>query len=363
MTPKGAVAACCLLFACFFSDVLSAVQAEETRWGRRNFLLDVDTGVDDAMAITLAASSPNVCVLAITVVAGNTNLSNAYNNTLRVLEAINRTDIPVYKGADRPIDGLWNYEEVYFGPDNFGNASSLYPMGNNSAPDPDTYGYLKMMEIIKNNSGDLTLVLLGPLTNLAIALLVEPNLTENVTAIYILGGNICGRGNILPGSEFNFLTDPEAALVVLQRAQCPVYIIPWETVLKSTVPWATYYSITNRTEPSPLQKFLRDITNYTVNCCMEKSTGFNLGDYLAVLAAIDNSSITDTVVNRVSVELTGTHTRGQLVHGWLDYMIPEVKRNATIITGFNASITEEYFNRTFNQGSQEFETSKLCCVR
>uniref|UniRef100_A0A023FDF8 Putative inosine-uridine preferring nucleoside hydrolase n=1 Tax=Amblyomma cajennense TaxID=34607 RepID=A0A023FDF8_AMBCJ len=226
MAPKGATAACCLFFACFFSDVLSAVRADGANGKRQNLLLDVDTGVDDAMAITLAASSPNVCVLAITVVAGNTNLSNAYNNTLRVLQAINRTDIPVYKGADRPIDGRWDYEEIYFGPDNFGNASSLYPMGNNSAPDPNTYGYLKMIEVIKNSSNDLTLVLLGPLTNLAIALLVEPNLTENVTAIYILGGNIYGRGNILPGSEFNFLTDPEAALVVLQRALCPVYSRP-----------------------------------------------------------------------------------------------------------------------------------------
>ncbi|KAH7960814.1 hypothetical protein HPB49_023586 [Dermacentor silvarum] len=284
-------------------------------------LMDVDTGVDDAMALTLAATSPNVSIEAITVVAGNTNLSNAYNNTMRVLEQINRTDIPVYLGADRPIDGFWDYEAIYFGEDNFGNAGGKYAMGNNPAQDPDKHGYLKMIEIIKNSSNDLTLMLLGPLTNLAIALLVEPDLTENVSAIYILGGNIYGKGNIKPGSEFNFLTDPEAALVVLQRALCPVYIVPWEAVLDATVPWDIYYNITNQT--GQLQTFLRDITNHTVHCCLTESPGFSLGDWLAALAAIVPGSVTKSLQSRVSVELTGTHTRGQLVHGWMPYMLTE----------------------------------------
>ncbi|KAL1428695.1 hypothetical protein MTO96_003039 [Rhipicephalus appendiculatus] len=222
--------------------------------------MDVDTGVDDAMAITFAGTSPNVCLEAITVVAGNTNLSNAYNNTLRVLKQINRTDVPVYKGADRPIDGFWNYEAVYFGEDNFGNAGHLYEMGDNSAGDIHQYGYVKMMELIKNQTNQLTLLMLGPLTNLAIALLVEPNITQQVKAIYILGGNIYGKGNILPGSEFNFLTDPEAALVVLQRAECPVYIIPWETVI--------FHNITNKT--GELQQFLFNISNHTVQCCHDR---------------------------------------------------------------------------------------------
>ncbi|XP_077508365.1 nucleoside hydrolase-like [Amblyomma americanum] len=311
-----------IVFACLFGNVLSTRGPRFPTTRPLKLLLDVDTGVDDALAITMAATSADVCLEAITVVAGNTNLSTAYDNTLRVLRVINRTDIPVYKGADRPIDGLWDYEETYFGPDNFGNASSLYPMGPNAAPDPGTYGYLKMIELIKNSPKELTLVLLAPLTNLAIALLVEPHLTQNVSAIYILGGNIYGRGNILPGSEFNFLTDPEAALVVLQRAECPVYIVPWETVLESTVPWGAYYNITNRTDPGPLQKFLGDITTFTVECCLDKNTGFDLGDGLAVLAAMEPQSITKNVEHRVTVELTGTHTRGQLVHGWLDYMIP-----------------------------------------
>uniref|UniRef100_G3MR71 Inosine/uridine-preferring nucleoside hydrolase domain-containing protein n=1 Tax=Amblyomma maculatum TaxID=34609 RepID=G3MR71_AMBMU len=340
---------------------LRMTRTVQTSMAPMNLLLDVDTGVDDAMAIILAASTPHVCIKAITVVAGNTNLSNAYNNTLRVLNVINRTDIPVYKGADRPIDGFWDYEEIYFGPDNFGNASSLYPMGNNVTQDLDKYGYMQMIEIIKNNPKNITLVLLGPLTNLAIALLVEPRLTVNVSAIYILGGTIHGRGNILPGSEFNFLTDPEAALVVLQRALCPVHIIPWETVLQSTIPWGVYENITNNTTPGPLRKFLRDITSLTVDCCMEKRTGFNLGDWIAMLAVVEPQSVTKSLEHRVSVELTGTHTRGQLVHGWLHYMLTEVDRNATIIIEFNRSVYIKYFKDTFDHPSMRYTDAQMCC--
>uniref|UniRef100_A0A224Z021 Inosine-uridine preferring nucleoside hydrolase n=1 Tax=Rhipicephalus zambeziensis TaxID=60191 RepID=A0A224Z021_9ACAR len=309
-------------------------------------LMDVDTGVDDAMAITFAGTSPNVCLEAITVVAGNTNLSNAYNNTLRVLKQINRTDVPVYKGADRPIDGFWNYEAVYFGEDNFGNAGHLYDMGENKAGDIHQYGYVKMMELIKNQTKQLTLMMLGPLTNLAIALLVEPNITQQVKAIYILGGNIYGKGNILPGSEFNFLTDPEAALVVLQRAECPVYIVPWETVLDSVVPWVIFHNITNKT--GELQQFLFNISNHTVQCCHDGRTGYSLGDWMAMLAAVVPDSVIDSVQHRVSVELTGTQTRGQLVHAWMPYMLTEVKRNVTIIKKFNQSIVNEYFSKTFD---------------
>lgn len=342
----------CVIFSTLYS--FNAANSIDSGFSKRNeclrLITDVDTGVDDAMALTLAVSSPYVSIELITVVAGNTNLSNAYNNTLRTLRVLNRTDISVYKGADRPIDGFWDYEEVYFGADNFGNANSKYPMGNNSAKDPDIYGYVKMIDLIKNSTnGSLTLMMLGPLTNLAIALLVEPTLTDKLKAIYILGGNNCGRGNILPGSEFNFLTDPEAALVVVQRATCPVIIIPWETVLQTTVSWDVYYNITSKN--STLPTFLRDITNHTIETVLKPtgSTGFNLGDFLAMLAAVAPESINKTVQHRVSVELTGTHTRGQLVHAYMPYMLPEVSRNVTIVQAFNRAVVEYYFNKTFNR--------------
>lgn len=216
----------------------SAHSTAKTRRGRPSvrLLLDVDTGVDDAMAITLATRLPNVHLEAITVVAGNGNLSTSYDNTLRTLNAIDRTDVPVYRGADRPIDGRWETEKTYFGPDNFGGVSAQYPMSRNTATDPHTAGYVKMIELAKKNKGQQALVVMAPLTNLAIALLMTPDTLEGIGHVYILGGTLYGKGNVNPTAEFNFFTDPEAALVVLQRATCPVTIIPWEAVLQATVP-------------------------------------------------------------------------------------------------------------------------------
>lgn len=101
--------------------------------------------------------------------------------------------IPVFKGADRPIDGRWQYEAFFFGNDSFGGVATQYPMGKNPAVKNMTYAPLKMIELIREYPGEFTLVLLGPLTNLAIALLADPYLTEDVRDIFILGGNYEGK--------------------------------------------------------------------------------------------------------------------------------------------------------------------------
>ncbi|KAH7960815.1 hypothetical protein HPB49_023587 [Dermacentor silvarum] len=367
----------CIRFACA-ALILAVNTAAVLSVGPNNrdpclrLLLDVDTGVDDALAITLAARLSNVCIEAITVVAGNADLPTGYNNTLRTLNVINRTKVPVYKGADRPIDGHWDTEKTYFGPDNFGGVSAQYPMSRNPAGDPQTPGYIKMIELVKKNRGQQTLVLMAPLTNLAIALLAAPEISEGIRHIYILGGTLYAKGNANPTAEFNFFTDPEAALVVLDRATCPITIIPWEAALQATVPWAipklsckppyltpsifcfshsqnTYYSITNKS--GKLQKFLRDITTHTVQCCLsggQSPGGFSVGDFLAVLAAAVPESVTKTLEHRVNVERCGEYTRGQLVHAWEPKILPEVKRNVTIVESFDVGIVEKYFKYSFD---------------
>ncbi|XP_075559902.1 nucleoside hydrolase-like [Dermacentor variabilis] len=312
-------------------------------------LLDVDPGVDDALAITLAATLQNVTIEAITVVAGNAELETAYNNTLRTLNVLNRTDVPVFKGADRSIDGYGSTEKIYFGHDNFGNVSAQYPMSSNPNNGSQT-GYAKMIQMAKENPGELTFILVGPLTNMAIALLVEPEFSENIRHVYILGGTLYAKGNVRPSAEFNFFTDPEAALIVLQRTTCPITIIPWEASLQAPVPWDTFYSITNQT--GALQKFLRDITNHTVQCCLsggQSPGGFSLGDFLAVLAAAVPKSVNQTVQNRVEVERCGMQTRGTLVHAWASQTLPHVKRNVTIVESFDVDFVVKYFNATFNR--------------
>ncbi|XP_065280712.1 nucleoside hydrolase-like [Dermacentor albipictus] len=340
--------ACAVLFLAGNADFVLSTGGNNTNSCLR-LLLDVDPGVDDALAITLAAALPNVRIEAITVVAGNAELETAYNNTLRILNVVNRTEVPVFKGADRSIDGYGSTEKIYFGPDNFGNVSAQYPMSSNPDICSQT-GYAKMIEIVKANPGQLTFILMGPLTNMAIALLMDPEFSTGIRHVFILGGTLYAKGNVRSSAEFNFFTDPEAALIVLQRTTCPITIIPWEAILQAPMPWDTFYSITNQT--GTLQKFLRDITNHTVQCCLsggQSPGGFSLGDFLAVLAAAVPESVNQTVQNRVDVERCGMHTRGTLVHAWAPQTLPHVKRNVTIVESFNVGTVENFFIATFNR--------------
>ncbi|KAH8038396.1 hypothetical protein HPB51_001510 [Rhipicephalus microplus] len=317
---------------------------------KRALVLDVDTGVDDALAIGLALSS-DAEVVAITTVAGNTREDLARDNTLRVLRVFGRMDIPVYRGADRPLDGDWNTEEHYFGHDGFGEVSGHYVVGVNAAVtsgpgENGTPAALKIIELTRARPGQLTLVLLGPLTNAAIALLVDPHFTGGLREVVILGGNRQGRGNAVPGSEFNFHTDPEAAHIVLQRTQCPVTIVPWETSLISILPWPSYHHVVLKN--STKAQFLADVTRYTQRCCEAGNEGFNVGDALAVLAALSPASVLDSVDRRVAVELSGHHTRGQLVQAWSPTMLPQVRRTVKLVRALDTRLLADYLTRAFS---------------
>ncbi|KAH6932871.1 hypothetical protein HPB50_010479 [Hyalomma asiaticum] len=313
-------------------------------------LLDVDTGVDDALAIGLALGS-GADVAAITTVAGNTRLVAAQENTLRVLRVFGRTDIPVFRGADRPLDGEWNPEEHYFGDDGFGEMSAHYDVGVNAAGtaglgDDGAPAALRIIELVRARPGQLTLVLLGPLTNAAIALLVDPHFTRGLREMVILGGNRQGRGNVAPGSEFNFHTDPEAAHIVLQRVQCPVTIVPWETALLSTLPWPVYHNLVLKN--GTRAQFMADVTRHTRRCCEAGKEGFNVGDALAVLAALAPSSVLESVDRRVAVELSGHHTRGQMVQAWSPTMLPQVQRTVKLVKALDRRLLANYMAKAFS---------------
>ncbi|XP_077531908.1 nucleoside hydrolase-like [Haemaphysalis longicornis] len=316
----------------------------------RTLVLDVDTGVDDALAIGLALGL-GADVAAITTVAGNVKVDVAYDNTLRVLRVFDRTDIPVFRGADRPIDGEWNPEEQYFGGDGFGDVSTEYDVGFNAGVATGANGgqataATKLIELAKARPGQLTLVLLGPPTNAAIALLLDPQFTKDLREIVILGGNIHGRGNVLPGAEFNFHTDPEAAHIVLQRAQCPVTIVPLEASLVSKLHWTAYNDVASRN--SSRARFMADVTRHTRQCCAHGSEGFNVGDALAVLTALAPESVVASAERRVTVELDGQHTRGQLTQAWSPRMLPNVKGTVRLVEALDRRLLAHYVTRAFS---------------
>ena len=177
----------------------------------RKIIIDTDPGVDDTMAIFFALKSPELDVVGLTTIFGNVHTTLATTNALRLLEIANRTDIPVAKGADHPLTfdfgGPVPYVHGEDGP------------GNIHLPAPTTQPYPKsaaefIVEQVMAHPGEITLVPIGPLTNIALALRLEPRIVENVREVVLMGGNALGEGNATPAAEANIHNDPEAADVV-----------------------------------------------------------------------------------------------------------------------------------------------------
>ena len=175
-------------------------------------ILDVDTGIDDAMAIALATRSDTCELVAVTTVAGNTTIDNATRNSLDVLDMLGRSDVPVHRGASRPLVRPLQQAAHVHGNNGIGGAvlpESTRDVGADRGP-------AAMIRLVKERPGEITLVCVGPLTNLAIALNVEPRFPEYLRRLVIMGGAYFVPGNVTPAAEFNFYCDPEAADQVLR---------------------------------------------------------------------------------------------------------------------------------------------------
>lgn len=172
-------------------------------------ILDVDTGIDDAAAICLAVHSPEAELLSVSTVAGNTTIENATRNTLDVLDLLGATDVPVYRGASHPlVRELFTASHAH-GDNGAGGAELPHtPRGVGRYRGPAS-----IVQHAYERPGEVTLVCLGPLTNLAIALNVEPDLPKLLKKVVVMGGAFWTPGNIKPHryAEFNLYDDPEAA--------------------------------------------------------------------------------------------------------------------------------------------------------
>jgi len=175
----------------------------------KRIILDVDTGVDDAIAILLALRSSELKVEAITAVAGNVPLTFTLPNTLRMVEIAGRSDVPVAAGASAPLLRRLFTASYVHGANGLGGVEFPEPK---LKPVAETAEQL-IRKIVRSNPGEITLVGVGPLTNVALALKAEPAIVPLIKEIVVMGGSLSG-GNVTPAAEFNFYVDPEAARIV-----------------------------------------------------------------------------------------------------------------------------------------------------
>ena len=188
----------------------------------RRFIIDTDTASDDAVAILMALQWPDVQVEAITVVFGNVPMEQGSINARYTVELCGKTT-PVYEGVKQPLLRQVSHAEFFHGPDGLGGMN--YP-----APKRLAAGNNAVFELVRRfaeSPGEITLVTLGPLTNIAAALTLEPNLAGWVKECYIMGGAACTVGNITPAAEYNIWCDPEAARIVFNSGM-KITMVGWE---------------------------------------------------------------------------------------------------------------------------------------
>ncbi|KAG8571890.1 hypothetical protein GDO81_011819 [Engystomops pustulosus] len=301
----------------------------------KKLLIDVDCGTDDAQAIMMAIASPNVTILGITCVGGNTDLDNVCTNVLRVLKLCDRLDIPVFRGAETAILGQNIHASYFHGKDGLGDVPDA------SAPGLELIQKEHAVDAMKRFAseypGQISLVATGPLTNLALAVRMDPTFPHKLNSLYIMGGNMESRGNTTAVGEFNFLADPEAAYIVLNDYLCTTYIATWEFSCRHKLSWDWYDKWINMgTEKSDfIKKIYAHSLQYSRSEKEEKAIvdgpGFVSCDSYAMAAAIDGSIVTKVIECAVTVELSGKFTRGMMVLDLIDEL--KKKNKVFVING------------------------------
>ena len=184
--------------------------------------IDTDTASDDAVAILMALRWPGVHVEGISVVSGNVPVEMGVRNALYTVELCGM-DTPVYAGLARPFLKEPSYAYFFHGPDGMGGMN--YPQPGASAQ--DEHAVEAVIEAVRKHPGEITLVALGPLSNIAAAIHLAPDFAEKIAMCYVMGGAAACLGNVTPAAEFNIWVDPEAANVVFQ-SEMPLLMVGWE---------------------------------------------------------------------------------------------------------------------------------------
>ena len=288
---------------------------------RAPLILDVDTGIDDALAILLACASPEAELLAVTCVSGNVAAGQVTRNTLAVLDLAGRSDVEVALGCEVPLARPLRTAPETHGPEGIGYAN----LPASSRTLSDRHAADLIIAEANRLPGELTLITLGPLTNLAVALQREPALPGLLRQMVMMAGSYRSAGNTAPTLEWNVAIDPEAMQAVLDG---------WSAVEGAPRPLALGLDVTERAKLTPdhlaelhlragdppdsaVLRFVDDALRFYMefHSRYDGFYGAFLHDALALAAALDPALLRSEAV-RVEIELDGKWTTGETVTDW-----------------------------------------------
>ena len=305
---------------------------------KKKVILDVDTGTDDAIAIMTAAMSEELEVLGVCSVNGNRGIDFTTENTLRVVEYLGK-EIPVFRGCSLPMvvsltEG--RREDIpYKGPkdpqDNVhGDYIDLPPATIREQP---VSAVRWLVDTLMASDGDITLIPVGPLSNIAMALRIEPRIARKIKRIVIMGGG-CREVNITPSAEFNFWIDPEAAKIVFDSG-CDILVVPLDATHAAAVSIRTAEALEHKgTRPATLTaRIIRQRQNaYKHWQPMADVDSVPVHDALAVCAVLDESVLNPVVETYADVDIGKGAADGMSIFD-LDNRYKDRKKNVKVALG------------------------------
>ncbi|XP_016991914.1 pyrimidine-specific ribonucleoside hydrolase RihA [Drosophila rhopaloa] len=289
---------------------------------KRLVIYDCDIGTDDAWGLAMMLRAEELAlpggrsikVVAITTVQGNTDVDNGTLNALRILHTLDRRDVPVFRGcADPIVPRSWAYTNLFHGHDGLNDLGDYPEVSVEQELQPE-HAVNAMYRLASQHPGQVDFLLCGPLTNFANCInLYGQAFLDKIGGVYIMGGNIFGKGNVTKSAEFNFMMDPEAAHIALERLSCPALILPWEPCIDGefgiTLDWRL------NVLGSVDHPFVKLLTR--VERSMLEPRGFqkwvSCDSLLTAAYLFPEAMIADQREYYATVELTGAHTRGQMV--------------------------------------------------
>ena len=276
--------------------------------GKRKFIIDTDTASDDAVAILMALEWGDVEVEAVTIVSGNMPVEQGSINARYTIELCNKST-PVYIGCDKPLKKKREHADWYHGPDGMGGMN--YPSPKNSSLKESAIDFL--INSFRHAPGEITLVTLGPLTNIAVAIEKDPSIVSCIKNIVVMGGSSCTVGNVTPAAEYNIWCDPEAADIVFNSGHPDITMVGWELCRGEA-------NITED-EMEYVYSFKTTKGDFTIDCnkhALDSSQnwlgdpGLGLPDPVAMSVALDDSVVLKQSRHSVQVVLDGP-SRGMTI--------------------------------------------------
>jgi purine nucleosidase len=278
---------------------------------KNRLILDTDGGVDDAQALLMLIA--NGCTPdAITTVFGNVGLDAATRNILSTL-AIAGAKVPVHMGADRPLTQKIVDAKYIHGEDGLGGAPR--PLESDAPASEDAIGFLRQTFRDAGGRGEkIDFLMIGPLTNLALALRLEPAIINGIGQLTIMGATVYGRGNTTPAAEFNIYADPEAASVVFS-SDIEIVVIPWEPCVTHNMSGPEMDAAFKDLPTNPQKAFSEALADHArrTNASYGGGDVFRFVDPLAAAVVIDPAIVTKSLRASMDVALAPGLTRGMTV--------------------------------------------------